>query len=83
MNSHCDNAKTSLFGAADVATPLPTDKIPEPSMRPEDAYELIKTELLLDGNSRQNLATFCQTWDDDQIHRLMDLSISKNMIDKS
>ena len=82
MNSHCDNAKTSLFGAADVATPLPTDKIPEPSMRPEDAYELIKTELLLDGNSRQNLATFCQTWDDDQVHRLMDLSISKNMIDK-
>ena len=51
-------------------------------MRPQDAYELIKAELLLDGNARQNLATFCQTWDDEQIHKLMDLSISKNMIDK-
>ncbi len=51
-------------------------------MRPEAAFELIKEELLLDGNSRQNLATFCQTWDDPQVHRLMDLSISKNMIDK-
>jgi len=37
---------------------------------------------MLDGNSRQNLATFCQTWVDDEIRRLMDLSIDKNMIDK-
>ena len=82
MNTHCDNATTSLFGAADVAQPLPTDKMPEHSMRPQDAFELIKAELLLDGNARQNLATFCQTWDDEQVHKLMDLSISKNMIDK-
>lgn len=51
-------------------------------MRAEDAYQLIRDELLLDGNARQNLATFCQTWDDKQVHKLMDLSISKNMIDK-
>ena len=65
-----------------MAQPLPTSKFPEHSMRPQDAFELIKAELLLDGNSRQNLATFCQTWDDEQVHNLMDLSISKNMIDK-
>lgn len=82
MNTHCDNATTSLFGAADVSRPLPTEALPKQSMRPEDAFELIKTELLLDGNARQNLATFCQTWDDEQVHKLMDLSISKNMIDK-
>ncbi len=82
MNTHCDNPTTSLFGAADVSRPLPTKELPKQSMRPEDAYELIKTELLLDGNARQNLATFCQTWDDEQVHKLMDLSISKNMIDK-
>ncbi len=51
-------------------------------MRPEDAYEFIREELLLDGNSRQNLATFCQTWDEPMVHKLMDLCISKNMIDK-
>ena len=82
MNTHCDNITTSLYGATDVSRPLPTDTMPERSMRPQDAYELIKAELLLDGNARQNLATFCQTWDDDQVHQLMDLSISKNMIDK-
>ncbi|MBR4107406.1 MAG: glutamate decarboxylase [Akkermansia sp.] len=81
---HCqhDNTRTSIYGAEDVAKPLPSAAFPEDSMRPEDAYELIKAELLLDGNARQNLATFCQTWDDEQIHKLMDLSISKNMIDK-
>ena len=82
MNTHCDNPTTSLYGAADVSQPLPTDKMPAHSMRPVDAFELIKAELLLDGNASQNLATFCQTWDDEQVHKLMDLSISKNMIDK-
>lgn len=65
-----------------MAAPLPTARIPEQSMRPGDAMELIKEELMLDGNARQNLATFCQTWDDPQVRRLMDLCISKNMIDK-
>jgi glutamate decarboxylase len=37
---------------------------------------------MLDGNSRQNLATFCQTWLEPEIHDLMDLTIDKNMIDK-
>ena len=77
-----DNDTTSIFGATDVARPLPTSELPEDSMRAEDAYQLIKHELLLDGNSSQNLATFCQTWDDEQVHKIMDLSISKNMIDK-
>lgn len=51
-------------------------------MRAEDACELIQEELMLDGNARQNLATFCQTWNDKQVHRLMDICLSKNMIDK-
>ena len=37
---------------------------------------------MLDGNARQNLATFCQTWEEPEVHRLMDLAIDKNMIDK-
>ena len=77
-----DNDTTSIYGAADVARPLPTCEMPADSMRAEDAYQLIRHELLLDGNSIQNLATFCQTWDEEQVHKIMDLSISKNMIDK-
>ena len=37
---------------------------------------------MLDGNSRQNLATFCQTWLEPEVHRLMDQTLDKNMIDK-
>ena len=55
---------------------------PKNGVRAEDAYQIVRDELLLDGNARQNLATFVQTWEDDEVHKLMDLSIDKNMIDK-
>ena len=61
---------------------LPTAKFPAKEMRPDDAYQLIEDELLLDGNARQNLATFVQTWEHENVHKLMNLSIDKNMIDK-
>ncbi len=51
-------------------------------MRPAEAFRAISDELLLDGNARQNLATFCQTWEEPQVHKLMDLCIDKNLIDK-
>ena len=37
---------------------------------------------MLDGNARQNLATFCQTWLDRETHELMDACLGKNLIDK-
>ncbi len=61
---------------------IPKHSIPDEGLRPDVAFALINDELMLDGNARQNLATFCQTWFDDGIHKLMDLSIDKNMIDK-
>ena len=42
----------------------------------------MRDELFLDGNAKQNLATFCSTWLNSEVHKLMDLSIDKNMIDK-
>jgi glutamate decarboxylase len=45
-------------------------------------FQVVADELLLDGNARQNLATFCQTWEEPQVHVLMDLAMDKNMIDK-
>ena len=56
--------------------------MPEKEADPKTMYQLIKDELMLDGNSRQNLATFCQTFVDEEIHQLMDDCIDKNMIDK-
>lgn len=76
------NAENSIFGSPATQNPLPTDHFPQWAMRAEDAYQLVADELMLDGNARQNLATFCQTWDEKQVRDLMDLSINKNMIDK-
>jgi glutamate decarboxylase len=77
-----DELLDSLYAGKDLLTTLPSHFFPPEEMRPEDAFQAISDELLLDGNARQNLATFCQTWEEDQVHRLMDLSINKNMIDK-
>ena len=70
------------YGAADLAVALPKDKFPQSEHDPRRIYAAVRDELMLDGNSRQNLATFCQTWEEPEIHRLMDDCIDKNMIDK-
>ena len=77
-----DQMLDSVYGGKDLLTALPSHRCPDNAMDPEDAFQAISDELLLDGNARQNLATFCQTWEEDEVHQLMDLSINKNMIDK-
>ena len=77
-----DELLDSVYAGKDLLTTLPSHLFPKEEMRKEDAYQAISDELLLDGNARQNLATFCQTWEEDEVHQLMDLSINKNMIDK-
>jgi len=77
-----DELLDSVYAGHDLLTTLPSHLFPKAEMRKEDAYQAISDELLLDGNARQNLATFCQTWEEDEVHQLMDLSINKNMIDK-
>jgi glutamate decarboxylase len=77
-----DELLDSVYGGQDLLTSLPSHRFPNEEMRPDDAYQAISDELLLDGNARQNLATFCQTWEEVQVHELMDLCINKNMIDK-
>lgn len=71
-----------VFSSADLSVAMPKYKFPKTEQAPTHAYQVVHDELLLDGNSRQNLATFCQTWLDDEVHKLMDQSIDKNMIDK-
>src|ERR1700676_562438 len=62
--------------------PLPKYKLPKHETDPTAAYQLVHDELLLDGNSRQNLATFCQTWLAPEVRKRMDECLEKNMIDK-
>ena len=72
----------SVFAGQDMNKAVPKYRFPDHEMRPDDAYQIVSDELMLDGNSRQNLATFCQTWEEPQVHMLMELSIDKNMIDR-
>jgi glutamate decarboxylase len=71
-----------IYASADLSVSLPKYKMPEKSHDPRHAYSVVHDELMLDGNSRQNLATFCQTWSEPEIHQLMDESMDKNMVDK-
>ncbi|MFI6597874.1 glutamate decarboxylase [Nonomuraea sp. NPDC050536] len=61
---------------------LPKYRMPVGESDPRVVYALLRGELALDGNSAQNLATFCTTWADEEVHRLMDENLDKNMIDK-
>src|SRR5271166_6843859 len=71
-----------IYGSAAADVSVPKYKLPEHELRADVAHALVRDELFLDGNARQNLATFCQTWLDPEIHQLMNMSIDKNMIDK-
>jgi glutamate decarboxylase len=51
-------------------------------MDPQIAYRYIHDELMLDGSSRLNLATFVTTWMDPEAEKLMAETFDKNMIDK-
>jgi len=61
---------------------LPRNEMSAGGMAPDEAYQLIHDELMLDGNARLNLATFVSTWMEPQAERLMSESYDKNMIDK-
>ncbi|MGO1118636.1 glutamate decarboxylase [Rhodovibrionaceae bacterium A322] len=63
-------------------TGLPKHRMPDQLSKPETVYNLIRDELMLDGNARQNLATFCTTWVEDEVQQLMCHAVDKNMIDK-
>jgi glutamate decarboxylase len=60
----------------------PLRQLAEHGLGLETAYEVINSELLLDGSARLNLATFVTTWMPRQADLLMAQTVEKNMIDK-
>ena len=76
------NLLDDIYVPADPSVTMPKYKIPDDQHDPRKAYRVVHDELMLDGNSRQNLATFCQTWAEPEVHQLMDECMDKNMIDK-
>ncbi|MFF9814217.1 glutamate decarboxylase [Streptomyces sp. NPDC014006] len=66
----------------DMTQAPPTHRLPDTPMPPTTAYQLVHDELMLDGNSRLNLATFVTTWMEPEAGVLMAECRDKNMIDK-
>ena len=61
---------------------MPHDKLRDDPLPPDTALQLVRDELMLDGNARLNLATFVTTWMEPQARELMAECVDKNMIDK-
>ena len=85
-NAHEVAVNPFYLGAADpvgsMNTAPPKHRLADGPMTPSAAYQLVHDELMLDGNSRLNLATFVTTWMEPQASVLMAECVDKNMIDK-
>ena len=78
-----DTYSTPVFGTIESGSNIPKDVIGKDSIAPNVAYQLIKDELMNEGNARLNLATFCQTYMEPEATKLMAETLEKNAIDKS
>src|SRR5215469_16527034 len=66
----------------ELSCEIPRFKMPERGVLPRTALQVVRDELILDGNARLNLATFVTTWMEPEAELLMAECSSKNMIDK-
>jgi len=66
----------------DILHAIPKHRIPVHPMPPNAALQVVRDELILDGDARLNLATFVTTWMEPQAGELMAECFNKNMIDK-
>jgi glutamate decarboxylase len=71
-----------LFARPGEVVSVPRLSLPQEPMYPETAYQVVHDELLLDGQSRLNLATFVTTWMEPQAARLMAETADRNIVDK-
>nr|WP_314145550.1 glutamate decarboxylase [uncultured Rhodococcus sp.] len=79
---HADGIVSAVYTGRFATNPVPALRLPEEQLDPDAAYRYIHDELMLDGSSRLNLATFVTTWMDPQAEKLMAETFDKNMIDK-
>jgi len=77
-----DRMLTPAYGRRELTESVPKYIMPENEMLPRTAYNIVHDELMLDGNSRLNLATFVTTWMEPEARQLMSETFDKNMIDK-
>ncbi len=67
-------------GIADVG--IPRYELPRGELPPSLAAQIVRDELMLDGNARLNLATFVTTWMEPDAAALLAECADKNMVDR-
>lgn len=72
---------TPTFGSRYMTDPIPRNQLPECSMDPRAAYQLIHDELQTQGNPTLNMASFVTTVMDDECNRLISENVGVNYID--
>ena len=68
--------------AREKSCEIPRYQLPDHGVLPRTALQVVRDELILDGNARLNLATFVTTWMEPEAEELMAETAQKNMIDK-
>lgn len=69
------------FASRYVAAGLPKFALPPKSIPKDAACQVIRDELMLDGNPRLNLASFVTTWMEPECDKLISEALNKNYID--
>jgi len=86
MLHHRSSVRASLdddvFASNDLSVRMPKYRMNDEEHEAQHVRQVVVDELMLDGNSRQNLATFCQTWAEPEVREIMAFTLDKNMIDK-
>ena len=50
-----------VYASTDLSISIPKFKFSVQEQNPRNAYTIVHDEFMVDGNARQNLATFCKT----------------------
>ena len=80
---HINQNETVLDSAFDGGLDvIPKHRMPAGIQDADATLRFVRDELMMDGNARQNLATFVTTWMEPQASVLIEESLDKNIIDK-
>ncbi|MFY8331024.1 glutamate decarboxylase [Vagococcus carniphilus] len=72
-----------VFGSLFADEQVLLRKLRKEPVSAQVSYRLLKDQLIDEGDARQNLATFCQTYMEPEASQLMGETMEKNAIDKS
>jgi glutamate decarboxylase len=77
-----DASVDDVYASSDLCVSAPTSRFPDAEIDPRHASAMVRDDLMLEGNPRLNLATFCTTWLEPEARALMDDAITRNIVDK-